>query len=137
MALYNLGRAKGHVCKLDEAEMLLTESLKMEETLTGPNSGITTMRLFELGRLYLDHGEFAKSIPYFERAVPAVVDLGVEKSDPIGLANVYDDVAAAQQGAGDLVKADLARQQALRLRSANPGRSANFVAARYKEACPK
>jgi tetratricopeptide (TPR) repeat protein len=32
MAAYNLGRAKGHLCKFEEAERLLIEALEMEES---------------------------------------------------------------------------------------------------------
>jgi tetratricopeptide (TPR) repeat protein len=135
MAAYNLGRAKGHLCKFDEAETLLTAALEMEEKLSGPGSGVTTMRLFELGRLNLDRGQFAKSVPYLERGLAAVTKLGVEQSDPGALANAYDDYAAALQGAGDMAKADVARQEALRIRKAHPGRSARFLATRYKDAC--
>jgi hypothetical protein len=93
------------------------------------------MRLFELGRLHLDRGQFARSVPYLERALPAVVKLGVEQSDPIGLASVYADLAAAYRGFGDGPKADQAASEAERIRKANPGRSAEFVPKRYKETC--
>jgi tetratricopeptide (TPR) repeat protein len=135
MAAYNLGRVKGHLCKLDDAEGLLTEALEMEEKLSGPASGLTTMRLLELGRLNLDRGRFARSVPYLERGLAAVTKLGIEESDPGGLANAYDDLAAALQGNGDIAKADKARQEALRIRKANPERPAKFVAERYKP-CP-
>jgi len=135
MAAYNLGRAKGHLCKFEDAETLLTEALKMEEKLSGPSSGLTTMRLLELGRLNLDQGQFPKSVPYLERGLAAVAKLGVEQSDPGALANAYDDLAAALQGSGDLGKADTARQEALRIRKANPDRPARFASTRYKEPC--
>jgi hypothetical protein len=93
------------------------------------------MRLFELGRLNLDRGQFAKSVPYLERGLATVTKLGVEQSDPGALADAYDDYAAALQGTGDVAKADLARQEARRIRKAYPGRPARFVAIRYKEPC--
>jgi tetratricopeptide (TPR) repeat protein len=39
MVMYNLGRVKGHLCKHDESQQLLTEALKPEEKVTGPDSG--------------------------------------------------------------------------------------------------
>src|SRR5690242_20610605 len=34
MAMYNLGRVKGYLCKYDESEQLLTEALNLEEKVT-------------------------------------------------------------------------------------------------------
>jgi hypothetical protein len=90
-SLYGLGRMKGYQCKFDEAEPLLLESLKLEESASGPDSELTTKRLFELARYYYDQGKFGQSIPYFARGIPAVQRLGMESSDPIALANAFDE----------------------------------------------
>jgi hypothetical protein len=56
MAMYNLGRIKGYLCKFDDAKKLLADALTLEEAAS-PESGLVTKRLFELGRLHLDRGE--------------------------------------------------------------------------------
>jgi tetratricopeptide (TPR) repeat protein len=77
-AMYSLGRMKGYLCTYDDGEKLLLESLALEEKVTGPESGITTKRLFELARFYFDRGQFSASLPYFGGGLPAVKKLGLE-----------------------------------------------------------
>ena len=129
---YNLGRVKGYQCKLAEAETLLVESLKLEEKVTGPESEITTMRLFELGRLHYDQGQFDKAVTYYERGLPAVRRLGVASSDPIMLANATDEYAHSLSRVGRDAEARSAQDQAKELRARNPGKRANFVPVRYR-----
>lgn len=136
MTMYNLGRAKGQLCKFEEAEKLLTDALQLEEKVSGPDSGITTMRIFELGRLHFDRGEFGKAATYFERGIPAVAKLGVEQSDPIAFAATYDEYAVALRAIGKTAEAEVARAEADRIRSANQSRSAKFTPARYNKSCP-
>lgn len=135
VALYNLGQAKGHLCKFVEAEKLLREALEIEESVSGPDSGLTSMRLLELGRLHLDRGQVDKAMPYFRRAIRLVERLGIERTDPIGLALVYDDYAAATLGVGLRDEAESATEEAKRLRSDNAGLSAKFVPVRYNQSC--
>jgi tetratricopeptide (TPR) repeat protein len=136
MTMYNLGRARGYACKFDEAEKLLSDALRLEEKVSGPESGITSMRLFELGRLHLDRGEFEKSALYFGRGMATATKLGVEKTDPIAFAASFDDYATALKGMGRNADADAAKKEADRIRAANPGSSARFIPARYNQSCP-
>jgi tetratricopeptide (TPR) repeat protein len=135
-AMYGLGRMKGLLCKYDEAEKLLLESLRLEETVTGPESAITTMRLFEIARLDFDQGKYAASLPYFSRGIAAVQKLGVQRSDPIALADALDDYATALAKAQQPSDADAVRREASDLRQRNPGAKANFKPLRYGQKCP-
>jgi tetratricopeptide (TPR) repeat protein len=135
-AMYGLGRMKGYLCKFDEAEPLLLESLALEEKVTGPESGITTMRLFELARFYYDRGQFEKSVPYFARAIPAVQKLGVEASDPIALADTLDEYATALGKVGRAQESAEAKKWSADLRSKHGGKHASFVPVRYGSKCP-
>ena len=136
-AMYNLGRMKGYLCKYDDAEKLLTESLSLEETVTGPDSGITTMRLFELARLNFDRSLYRQSLPYFDRGIVAVKKLDVEKSDPIGLANVLDDYAIALDKIDQKQQSENIKKQASLLRQNNVGETANYTPVRYNQPCTK
>lgn len=131
MAMYNLGRVKGYLCKYDESQQLLTEALKLEEKVTGPDSGITTMRLFELARLHFDREQYEASLPYFARGIPTVRKLDVETSDPIALADVLDQYAVALAKTGKPQESSERKQEADMLRAKNPGKSARFRPASY------
>jgi len=135
MAMYNLGRVKGHLCKYDESQQLLTEALKLEEKVTGPNSGITTMRLFELARLHFDREQYEASLPYFARGIPVVIKLGIETSDPIALADALDQYSIALGKTGKQQESADRKQEADELRTKNPGKSARFKPVSFPKAC--
>lgn len=132
MLTYNLGRMEGYIGKCDEAQKLLMDALAQEEQITGPESGITTMRLFELARLNYDQKNYQEAQGYYKRGIPAGEKLGVTESDPIGLANAIDEYADALEKGGEHPAASEARQKAQVLRTANPSRKADFVPERYK-----
>jgi tetratricopeptide (TPR) repeat protein len=135
-ALYSLGRMKGYLCKYDEAEKLLVDSLALEEKVTGPESAITTKRLFELARLYSDRGLYQQSLPYYERGIPVVRKMDMEVSDPIALADALADYSTAAEKSGQQSKSQLLRKEADALRKANNGKAAKYTPIRYKKSCP-
>ncbi|MCZ8253026.1 MAG: tetratricopeptide repeat protein [Hylemonella sp.] len=137
MAMYNLGRVKGYLCKYDESQQLLTEALKLEEKVTGPDSSITTMRLFELARLHFDREQYEASLPYFARGVPAIRKLGVETSDPIALADMLDQYAVALARTGKSQESSERKEDADMLRAKNPSKSARFRPVSYNQICAK
>ena len=131
-AQYNLGRVKGYRCKFGEAQALLVDALKLEEKVTGPDSDVTTMRLFELARLHFDQGQFDQALPYYARGIPAVRKLGVESSDPIALADALDEYAQALARSGRADEARVAKSQADEVRARNANKRAGFVPVRYR-----
>ncbi|MBI5890572.1 MAG: tetratricopeptide repeat protein [Nitrosomonadales bacterium] len=136
-SMYGLGRMKGYLCKYDDAEKLLLSSLTLEEKITGPESSITTMRLFELARLNFDRGQYGAALPYFGRGIPAVKKLGIETSDPISLANEFDEYAIALGKTGHKDMSESAIKEAATLRQNNPGRKVTFTPVRYNQPCTK
>jgi tetratricopeptide (TPR) repeat protein len=130
MLTYNYGRTSGYSCHSEEAEKYLVDALEMEKSVTGPDSGISTKRIFELARFYFDQGDYAKSVTYYSRGLPAVEKLGVAGSDPIALADALDEYSTARTRAGQGPDASAAAQ-AEELRKANPGKKAVFVPIRY------
>jgi tetratricopeptide (TPR) repeat protein len=134
-AMYSVGRMKGIRCKFDEAEPLLLESLKLEETVTGPESAITSKRIFELARFYSDREMYARSLPYFSRGIPLLFKLGVESSDPMALADTLDTYSIALLKSGQSSESERVKLQAEEIRSKNKGKAAIFVPVRYGSRC--
>ena len=132
MLTYNYGRTTGYTCHFEEAEKYLLEALNMEKNITGPESGVSTKRVFELARLYFDQGQYAKSAVYYANGIPLVEKLGAAQSDPIGLANAMDEYAVALANVGKTSDAATAKQRAAQLREQNPRARAGFVPTRYK-----
>ncbi len=135
-SMYGLGRMKAHLCKFEEAEPLLLEALKLEETVASSDGGIMTKRLFELARFYSDRGYYVQSVPFFARGIPAVAKLGIESSDPIAFADALDEYSIALEKTGKSSDAEMSKAQANELRSKNAGRRPNYVPLRYGRACP-
>ena len=135
MELYNLARMEGYDCKYDQAEEHLRTALEMEERVSGPDSGVTTKRLFELARLTYDRGRYGDSAAYYARAIPAVQKLGVEQDDPVTLAAALDEYAAALRRTGQDEMANRAAAEAGDVRARHPDarRKHNFV--RYTQPC--
>lgn len=132
MLTYNFGRTTGYTCHLDEAEKHLLDALEMEKSVTGPESGISTKRLFELARFYFDQAQFEKSATYYARGIPAVEKLGMAQIDPIGLADALDEYTTALAKSGHPSDAAAVVQRSAELRRAYPGKKAGFVPTRYK-----
>ena len=135
-SMYGLGRMKGYLCKFNEAEPLLLEALKLEERVSGPEGSIMTKRLFELARFYSDRGQYAQSVPYFARGIPAVRKLGIETSDPIAFADALDEYSLALDKSGNSADSKNFQIQASDLRAKNVGSRASYVPVRYGKKCP-
>lgn len=131
-ALYNLGRVTGFAGREEQAQRYLTEALDLERAASGPQSALTAMRLFELGRLHFDHSRFVEAERYFAQAIPIAERLGVEHDDPIGFASAIDDHAAALRAIGRHTDADRSEAKARALRDAHPGVQPRFQARRYR-----
>jgi tetratricopeptide (TPR) repeat protein len=132
MLTYNFGRTTGYTCHLEEAEKYLLEALEMEKAISGPESGISTKRLFELARFYFDQGNFDKSVGYYDSGIPAIKKLGIAESDPITLANVLDEYSEVLASSGRGAEVAAIRQEAVAIRAANPGRQARFTPVRFR-----
>ena len=134
---YNLGRIKGYLCKYDEAEKLLLEALRLEEQESGPESGLTSMRLFELARLSAARDRFEEANRYYLRAIPIVRKLDIESADPIGFAHVLSDFAAVLESLGQDQGAAAANRESEHLRSSHRQRQAAFTPRSYEHSCPE
>ena len=132
MLTYNYGRMLGHTCQYEESERTLREALEIEKGVTGPNSGITSMRLFELARLNHDNGKFDKSVTYFEDGIPIVENLGIEQTDPIGYSNILEIYKNTLVKLSRVNESNLVQTKIDNLLVANPGKSPGFTPLSYK-----
>ena len=66
---YSLGRIKGFLCKPDEAEGLLLEALQLDENAAEPETGLISMRLFELARLLASQSRYNEAQSYYARVL--------------------------------------------------------------------
>jgi tetratricopeptide (TPR) repeat protein len=131
LVTYNLGRVKGYLCKYDEAEQLLLEALRLEEQESGTESGLTSMRLFELARLNAARNRFDTANRFYSRAIAIVRTLDIEISDPIGFANVLHDFALVLDSLGLDQEATRTARESEQLREAHPGQQATFTPRSY------
>jgi tetratricopeptide (TPR) repeat protein len=132
---YNLARMKAMLCKFGEAENLLQEALALEEQVSGRESGLVTMRLFELARVYDAAGRYPESIEYYEEAVRNIRALDFNSSDPIGFALVLDDYAEVLSKAGKGSESIRFKNEAEAIRSQNTGKQAVFKPDHYDQNC--
>ncbi len=135
--LYNLGRMTGYTCDFSQAEKLLQDALDMEIPLSGPDSGNISKRLFELARISFDQRKYAEAARFYERGIPMAERLGIEKDDPIILANSLDELAQSYEESGQSAKAVSPRSRAAAIRARYPNQSAKFVPVRYSKQCSK
>ena len=132
MLTYNYGRMLGHTCQYEESERNLIEALNLESTITGPESGTSSMRLFELARLNYDNNQFIKSASYFEKGIPIVEKLGIEQSDPIGYSFILDIYKESLDKLNRDIESKQIQTKIENLVSSNPGRRAGFIPESYK-----
>ncbi|HKW39153.1 MAG TPA: tetratricopeptide repeat protein [Burkholderiales bacterium] len=67
---FNLALIKRQLRKLNEAEDLLKESLRVEETLSGPSSEKIARRLAELAAVEYQKAQYAEGYPLMDRLAP-------------------------------------------------------------------
>lgn len=91
IAMYGLGRSNGHLCKLQEAEEWLIESIKIRRDLPDFETAHLTQNILELGRLHMAQGEWKQANEQFTEALPILGRLNMEAIDPLGYANLLEE----------------------------------------------
>jgi tetratricopeptide (TPR) repeat protein len=69
-ALYNLGRLKRKMQKFNEAEELLKESLKVQETISPADQARIGRRLAEIAAVYGQTSRYKDGWPFVQRLMP-------------------------------------------------------------------
>ncbi|MGZ8946146.1 MAG: hypothetical protein ACXW1W_12050 [Methylococcaceae bacterium] len=124
VALYNLGRVKRFLCKDDEAEQLLRDSIEVGEKSASPDFGSPGFSMsqpyFELARLYYDQQRYKETVERMERAWPIVEKLGVEKTFPAVYAYTLEQYADALRKIDREHEAELVDAKVKSLRASHP-----------------
>jgi tetratricopeptide (TPR) repeat protein len=133
--LYNLGRMEGYICNFGQAEALLKMALDMELRVSGPTSGNTSKRYFELARLHFDQGKFAASLPYYEKAAELSTTLKIDQDDPLTVVSTLQEFATALDRSGFPSRSAEVIEQARSLKAKSQAASQKFSPVRYPTKC--
>ena len=132
MLTYNYGKMLGHTCEYETSVEQLSKALDLEKTITGPNSGTTCMRLFELARLNHDNGYFKKAAGYFDEGIPVIEKLDIISTDPIGYSLL---LAVYKKSLDELYRENESKEVQKKIDSLvakNPGKKPGFTPLSYK-----
>ena len=130
---YEYARACGVTCHYELAEEYLHKSLKLDEESSGP----IHFPLIELARLYLDQGKYDQAVPYFERALPVVENLGAATIDPIGFAEFLEEYAIALDMSGRPTDSSILKDRSADIRGLHPSAKSNTDRTPYGKHCTK
>lgn len=137
MAMYGLARANARSCRAAVAEQWFRDSIALRETLPDSDRAYLTQNWLELGRFLVSLDRVEEAIKYFELAVPKLESVGIEQLDPIGYADLLDDIVAAYVKIGKTEESKPHADRAAELRQKYPGRPASFHAVSYPTNCAR
>ena len=135
ISMYGLGRSYGFICNYNEAEKWLKNSITLREELQDSNVAYKTQNILELARLYKVLGRNSAANAEFEKAIPLLVSIDIEASDPIGYATVLEDYVFTLKQSGSIEKSDMVEAEIDRLIANNPGMKATYVPNPYPTKC--
>jgi len=135
IAMYGLGRANGYLCNYEKAEEWFLKSITLRETIPDSRDAYLSQNLLELARLYKSAGQYNKANTQFEKAVPLLENLNIERSDPIGYAKVLEDYVFTLEKSGSIAKSEEWKNQIKKLKNKYPNKQPYFIAQQYPSNC--
>lgn len=126
IAMYGLGRTNIKLCRLNEAEKWLKQSITVREKVADNDEAKITQNLSELARLYTAQERYKEANVLYERSLPLLYQMKAERSDPIELANHLDEYEKSLRQLERLSEADATSIKSKELRENNPGKVALF-----------
>jgi len=136
IAMYGLARANAQLCRATIAEKWFQDSISLRESIPDdPRRAFLTQNLIEYARFLISRDRPKEAIPYFERAVPMLEDMNIEQMDPIGYANLLDDLVAVQVAVGLIEESKRHALRAAELQQRYPGREPGFRPVPYPVSC--
>lgn len=126
IAMYGLGRTNIKLCRLDEAEKWLKQSIIVREKVADNDEAKITQNISELARLYSAQQRYLEANVLFERSLPLLYQMKADHSDPIELANHLDEYEKSLRQTGRLSEADDIAIKSSELRQNNPGKIALY-----------
>ena len=115
--LYNLALVKRDLCKLDEAETVFLESLRIAEE-SQASVGRLMLRILELSQLYYDQERYAEALPWMERATKLGYEMDAPSSEPGRFGEYFREYAIVLRSQGQDERAAEVDEQAAELRDA-------------------
>lgn len=136
IAMYGLARANANLCHIAEAEKWFLGSIEVRESIPDDEeTGYLTQNLIEFARFLVANDRPEDAVPYFERSVPMLEELGIEESDPIGYAEFLDKYVATLRLLGRTADAEVYSQKAGEIRARHPGEQPEFRPRPYPSSC--
>jgi tetratricopeptide (TPR) repeat protein len=129
---YEYGRSLGVQCFWEESEKYLQRAHELDHETGGPEF----MSLLELSRLKYDQGQFAKSIPYYSRAIDLLEKANAPTRAPTEFAVVLDEYATALKETGNREEALSLHKRAKEIRLATPDGKSITDRTPYGKYCP-
>lgn len=135
IAMYGLARANGYLCNFKEAEDWFRKSISMRENLPDSDMAYLSQNILEFAHLYIAQKKWKEAAAQFERAIPLVERLGIEKLDPIGYANVLEDYKNSLHSLEKTKEAGKVEEKIEYLRKTYSSRQASFKIKPYPANC--
>src|SRR5690606_3482723 len=99
-AMFNLGRANGLACNYAEGVIWFEKSIVLRKALPDQEGGWLSQNYLELGRLLASKEDWPSTIANFELGLAAQDQSDMLASDPLGYANVLEELETAYRAAG-------------------------------------
>lgn len=135
LAMYNLGRLNGLLCRKTEAEQLLTKSVEIEGKETNRGGKRYLERLMETAQFYHAYNEHEKSIPYFQEATEIATQQGLDNKYPLEFLDILEMYADALNKTGRAEQGQLIATRIQELGLAAAGSKRQFSLPSYNKNC--
>lgn len=130
--IYEWSRVTGYMGKYADAEKGFNEVLVLIDRAHGKADALLAPTLCELARLFHDTRQHSKAISIFERAVSELEKTLIKEDDPIAFADFLEEYASSLRALGEDTRANELIHRVGSIRDENKGRTAKFIAKRYK-----
>ena len=126
IAMFGMARTYAQLCRESNAEKWFNQSISAREALPDIRHAHITQNLLEYGRFLASWSRKSEAVSLYDRAMPLLESLGMEKEDPLGYALVFDEYEALLTSTGRESDASVAKARAKTLRETYKGRTAQF-----------
>jgi tetratricopeptide (TPR) repeat protein len=136
IAMYGLARTQAQLCQQPSADKWFQQSISVREKLPDTQDSNLTQMLLEYGRFLASWSRHSDAVKFYDRSMPILASVGIEKIDPLGYALVLDEYEAILKSAGRIEDATAVAGRAKLLRETHKGQSPGFVPEPYPD-CAK
>lgn len=126
IAMFGLARTYAQLCQENNAEKWFKQSISAREALPDIRHAHITQNLLEYGRFLASWSRKSEAVRLYDRAMPLLESLGMEKEDPLGYAIVFDEYETLLTSTGRTDDSSAANARTKRLRETYKGQTAQF-----------